>query len=225
MKGPYVACEGIDACGKDTQADMMAELLEQLGYAVVRGSLPDETNPCGALTRGLLGQSLEGVEARARERAMAFQFFAGALWTDARLAAHFEQVPDAAAVWARGILSSIVYQQDVWGVDMLLRMQSTLSVVPDVIFVLDVSADTVSARTRTVEMYDSTRERLETYRGRYLRFFDNRHDSKLFQFGGRFTRLFKIDGERDAAAIHAQVRSLLDTWFRTTYHVEMGVRP
>ena len=70
MRGKIIVLEGIDCCGKETQANLLVEALQKRGFSCVKMSFPDYEAPTGKIIGGpYMGKStispswfLEGVE-------------------------------------------------------------------------------------------------------------------------------------------------------------------
>lgn len=163
----YIILEGIDCCGKDSQADMLAGRLRQLGLGVLRVNEPDDTLPTGQLLRQMLkdGSYVEAHVAMFLADRMAM------LATKVRPALERGEVVISARSW----LSTLVYQQDNWPLDWLIDIHRVLPVKATHLFVLDLPAETAMERKSRRPGHAEYYEKLETQnrnRGRYEALFD-----------------------------------------------------
>ena len=166
--GQYIICEGIDGCGKSTQARLLAERFRQNGYEVLEVSEPYEEREPGRLLRRYL-----------KEKRHPYALFG--LFLAQRFDLLAEVVKPAVAagkivISSRGFPSTFVYQVgDAPGAVTTNAVQfahdpRNLHVTPDHIFVFDLSAETamerIGKRGEGKEIFEKT-ELLEQFRGRY----------------------------------------------------------
>lgn len=177
----YYVFEGIDGCGKDTQADLLTTYLRDkednlpfvtnaegipskpLAKSVLRLNEPNDSLPTGKLLR-------ECLKAGTYPQAHAAMFLAD------RLALHFTRILPSLqnghhVVASRSLLSTLVYQQHQWPLDWLIDMHRMMPTKADTIFVLDVDPevglDRVGKRGLATEYYEDLDFQVQN-RQRYL---------------------------------------------------------
>jgi dTMP kinase len=190
----FVTFEGIDGSGKSTQAELLAEWLEEQGRSVVATREPGGT-PLGERVRELL---LDGD--------------AMAPWSEAALfvAARSELVerviaPALAAgsevVSDRYLDSSLAYQGVARGLGvehvLALNMNAIRGILPDVTFLLLVDVEAAGKRSA------AARDRIEREGDTFLRVVDNAYRQLAEQFP---ERIVTIDGDRHVRDIAEEVR-------------------
>jgi len=170
----YIAFDGPDASGKDTQADLLTEALRRHGHDPLRLNEPDVTLPTGALLRSLIK---DGIYPESH----------AALFLADRLAVqHHRIIPALKAgrpvVSSRCFLSTLVYQQDQYDLDWLFEIHKALPVKLDHLFILDVdpkeAAERLNRRPTAPEYY----ERLDTQTRNRQRYLDLSRDPRMDQF-------------------------------------------
>lgn len=157
--GYYIVIEGIDGCGKDKQADMLAARL----IHPVRVAEPDDSLPTGKLLRQCLKDGTY-VEAHA---AMFLADRMAMLSTKVRPA--LEAGKDVVSV--RSWMSTLVYQQDQWPLNWLMDLHRQLPAKATHLIVLDLDATVALERATKRAGHNEYYERLETLernRNRYL---------------------------------------------------------
>jgi dTMP kinase len=192
----YYIVEGIDGCGKDVQADMLA------GHLIkpVRVAEPDDTLPTGKLLR----QCLKDGTYPEAHAAMFLADRMALLSTKVRPA--LEAGKDV--VSARSWMSTLVYQQDQWPLDWLMDIHRQLPAKATHLIVLDLDAavalERVTKRPGHTEYYE-TLEKQERNRARYLHVAKN---------GGAFLapdgKVGVIDGSGTPDEVHGRVVAWLD---------------
>mgnify|MGYP001607940024 FL=1 len=192
----YVALDGVDGSGKDTQAVLLVDRLRAEGIDVHVAREPDEANPVGVLLRSLL-QSGRHAESHA------------ALFVADRLASSplRRRVLDAGRtiVQVRSLLSTLVYQSRRWPREQLLRMHDGLDLVPDVIVVpvvpVEAAQGHIGARGTPLEVYETGGWLAET-RAKY------RETEPVLRLGAKYDVLVPVvivDGTGTAEEVHARV--------------------
>lgn len=145
----YIVLDGIDGCGKDTQADLLKEVLETVS-PVLRINEPYEKNPVGVILRKLL---------KSGEHQVAHP----PLFLANRLALQYEVIIPAldegfSIISARSFLSTLVYQQEHWSLNDLFSMHEVLPVQPDYLLILDLDPEEalkrVTSRSGEKECYE-----------------------------------------------------------------------
>lgn len=192
----YVAFEGIDGCGKDAQADMLASHFASHGYDVAREREPDDTRPLGQAIRQMLATG-RGMPA------LALLFAA-----DRVLAAPRREAALAASgraiVQIRSFLSTMVYQSERWSRDAMIGMHEGCSVVPEVIVVLlvppAVARARLASRGRPAEVYE-TGAWLDTTAAAYAEW------ARVGELLG--SRIVAVDGVGSRDDVHGRVLAAL----------------
>ena len=174
-KGLYIALEGIDGSGKTTQVEKLAQHFEKLGREVVRTHEPRRDGLIGGLVQSVLNE-----KAKIPEVAIQYLFAA-------QRAVHLEElvIPSlkrgAIIITDRCFWSSIPYglldrfeSGKDENADQLLASLSILSmyhefIVPDMSFVLDVSAETAGERlthkNKHAELYEKKEKLMKVKNG------------------------------------------------------------
>lgn len=193
----YIVFEGIDGCGKDTQADMLTRSFQARGIQTLRLNEPDQDNLIGQLLRHCLQRGLY-VQSHA------------ALFLADRMALLPEKVIPAleagkTVVSSRSFLSTLVYQPENWPLDWLICIHQQLQAKPDVVFILDL--DPKIALKRLVDRsgkpeYYEREDTLERVRERYLRRAEDPAVHNLLAPGGRFE---VVDANGAPAEVHAEI--------------------
>lgn len=158
----YIVFEGIDGCGKDTQADLMVDKLRVKGRSVLRLNEPDDTLETGKLLRQCLR---DGTYMSSH----LFLFLADriALW-DQKIKPALDRGMDV--VCSRSLLSSLVYQQDFWGLDYLHTIHEPFQNRINHVVILDLEPSEGLKRSQNrqghAEVYE-TLNHLTRFRKRY----------------------------------------------------------
>jgi dTMP kinase len=163
----YVIIEGIDGCGKDTQAALLVDQLRREEGEPLLVAEPDEEMVAGKLLRQLL-KSGENVESHA------------GLFLANRTALQTQIVRPAldrgdAVVSVRSFVSTLVYQQENWPLDWLFTIHAVLPARPNLMVLIDVPAEVGLERTLKRPGHAEHYERLETLqrvRTRYVSLFN-----------------------------------------------------
>lgn len=134
----YLIIEGLDASGKDTQADLLLARLERENLNPLRVAEPCESNPFGKLLRHLLSSGEYPESHAALFLADRFALQAGTI------------VPALAAgrpvVSVRSFLSTLVYQQEHWPLEWLLAIHGQMLAKPDMVIWLEISPEVAVER-------------------------------------------------------------------------------
>ena len=187
----FVAFEGIDGCGKDTQAELLREAWRAQGRAVLGWA-----EPARDFVRSLLGTG-EGIDAHAllfaADRLMSAPHLAGALADGYHV------------VQTRSWMSTMVYQRSRWSFRALELMHERLTLWPDVVVVLDVTLDValqrIEARGKPLEVYE-TRKALEPVAEAYAAFVRTK------TYCGR--PIVGVDGQGSPEEVHQRVLHALE---------------
>jgi len=195
---PYVALEGPDGSGKDSQADLLCDWFREQGLDPLRLNEPDATLPTGQLLRQMLK---DGTYVKAH----------AAMFLADRMAMLSERVTPALkagrpVVCARSFLSTLVYQQESWPLDWLFAIHEMLPERPTHIFILDIPPEAGLERTRKraghAEFYEKV-EVLARVRQRYLDIIDS---DRLATMLGPGTDRAVVNADRPIDAIQADLR-------------------
>jgi len=200
VNGAYYVFEGVDGCGKSTQADMLHRALNVDYHVAIRVNEPDEHNPVGRLLRQLL-KSGEHKAAHA------------ALFLADRLVLQNETIAPALSInhtviSSRSFLSTLVYQQENWDLSDLIVMHRILPVKPDYLFVLDMDPEEalkrVDGRVGQRECY----ERLDIQKRNRQRYLDLMDDFRLHEMVSGTVTL--IDGSGTPNEVHQRILGVIN---------------
>lgn len=206
-RGRFIAFEGGEGAGKSTQARLLAAALEQRGLACVVTREPGGTPGAEAIRALLLGLDGEGWHPRAE-----------ALLFAAARSDHVERLIRPAleaGTWVicdRFVDSSRAYQGGAGGLsdaDVLdLHRIGSEGLLPDLTLLVEIAPQTAAARLDARDAGNSDR-----IGGR-----DAAYHAAVAASFARFAaaepaRFARIDGNGDAAAVHAQVLSTLAPLF------------
>lgn len=109
-RGRLFIFEGIDCCGKDTQADLFTARLRETGREVYRCNLPNRATPFGTEIDRLLNDRAMADKPATLKRLLGLAYQADSLDTGVVLEMLLEAGVDVVCV--RYVLSSLVYQRD-----------------------------------------------------------------------------------------------------------------
>lgn len=159
----HIIIDGPDGCGKNSQADLLMQHLQNRGMNPLLVQEPCEDFPTGRLLRQLL---------KSGEYREAFPglFLADRMVLQANV---IKPAIDAGrpVVSVRSYLTSLVYQAEQWPVDWLWDIHKILSVKPTHVVFLDVDPEEASKRmdadNRTREIFEEI-EIQKRVRQRYL---------------------------------------------------------
>lgn len=195
----FVCFEGIDGAGKSTQARMLYQLLHDAGQPVELVADPGTTH-IGKAIRQLLLNSEEPIT----EMAQMLLFSAAR----AELAAYITEklAADVTVICDRWLLSTLVYQGEINGIDnelILSIFRGTSRVVPDLCVLLDL--DPEAAMTRMGAPRDRYERRSQEDRRR-MRSAYKQYASSYPELIGK--KLALINAELPPDCTHAEVYRL-----------------
>lgn len=203
----YIAVEGVDGSGKDTQAYLLAEVLRSKGLSVETVAEPS-TLPTGKLLRELLlsGQHQESHPA---------------LFLADRLALQTEKLaPDLRAgktvISVRSFISTLAYQQENWSLDWLLTLHSRMLVYPSIVILLDVDPTTGLSRVSKRGTYKEVYEKLDVQkrvRQRYLDLLlpDGKNRKKLKKVFPHPSVFAVLDSSLPSEQTHSKILELINS--------------
>lgn len=191
----YIALEGIDGCGKDTQLTLLKEFMEKEGESVLTVAEPDETNSVGQFLRSCLKSG------DFREAHAALFLADRTILTERTVIPALKE--NKVVLSSRSFLSTIVYQQEMWPKEWLEKIHQALPVKPGLIILFDISPylamERMKIRGGTPEVYE-TRETLIRVRKAYLEYAGAHKDEVLV-----------VDASGTPEEVHAEVcRGLSD---------------
>lgn len=199
MRGLYIVVEGIDGCGKDTQADLLYTKLEELGLNPLRVAEPCEDLPTGKLLRQFLASG-EYRKAHA------------ALFLSDRFALQESVIKPALdagrpVISVRSFMSTLVYQQDHWPLDWLYQIHAQMLCKPTDVVLLDVDPavgmERVGKRGQATEIYEKI-EIQERNRERYSDLVKDPRFHRLLTDEGT-PRIHVVDAMRTRAEVHERI--------------------
>lgn len=205
-RGRFIAFEGGEGAGKSTQARMLAAALEAHGIACVVTREPGGTPGAEAIRQLLLGLDGEGWHPRAE-----------ALLFAAARSDHVERLIRPAleagkwVICDRFVDSSRAYQGGAGGLSdsdvLALHRVGSGGLLPDLTLLVEVSPETAAQRTRARDGGDADRigGRDAAYHARVAAAFARFADAEPARFA-------RIDGNRDAEAVHRAVLGALDAF-------------
>lgn len=199
----FITFEGIDCCGKSTQAKLLCERLEESGREVLRLREPGNTPLSEHIREMLLSSQFEGMNARAE--LLLFAASRAQLVAEKILPA-LEQ--NRTVVCDRFHDSTIAYQgygrqlplEDIIHINRI----ATQDVVPDMTFFIDITPEL--AMQRCGDRKESGRDRMEESG---IRFYERVIDGYMrlaYQDGGRF---YVIDGGKSIDEVHEMIWRLV----------------
>ncbi|MCP5388006.1 MAG: dTMP kinase [Novosphingobium sp.] len=205
-RGRFIAFEGGEGAGKSTQAQMLAAALEAREIACVVTREPGGTPGAEAIRQLLLGLDGEGWHPRAE-----------ALLFAAARSDHVERLIRPAleagkwVICDRFVDSSRAYQGGAGGLSdsdvLALHRVGSGGLLPDLTLLVEVSPETAAQRTRARDGGDADRigGRDAAYHARVAAAFARFADAEPARFA-------RIDGNRDAEAVHRAVLGALDAF-------------
>lgn len=205
-RGRFIAFEGGEGAGKSTQAQMLAAALEAREIACVVTREPGGTPGAEAIRQLLLGLDGEGWHPRAE-----------ALLFAAARSDHVERLIRPAleagkwVICDRFVDSSRAYQGGAGGLSdsdvLALHRVGSEGLLPDLTLLVEVSPETAAQRTRARDGGDADRigGRDAAYHARVAAAFARFADAEPARFA-------RIDGNRDAEAVHRAVLGALDAF-------------
>lgn len=161
---PYIVLDGIDGCGKDTQAELLRQHFVDLGENPLVVNEPYTGFDHGRLLRQML-QAGSFIEAHP------------AMFLAARLSLLVRVVQPALkagrpVISCRSFFSTLAYQQENWPLPWLLDLHRQLPVYPDRVVILDLTPEEGMQRIRKREELPEFYERLEVQRRNRQRYLD-----------------------------------------------------
>jgi dTMP kinase len=191
-----IAFEGIDACGKETQAELLTEWLREQGCLVFPESFPRYFTEIGKLIKAYLRDEIELTEEAA---VMLFEVDK----QDFQSVIHFmEEEQCDFIVLDRYVLSNLAFGvAKGLDIDWLRDLQKKIR-KPDITFILDISPETsVQRRSEGRDKYEQDLALLEKARNSYLDL------ASTLQNEGEL--IFVINGERDPEEVQAEIQEVL----------------
>lgn len=188
MGGKLIVFEGIDASGKATQARLLKEKLESLGFKVALFEAPDYSTPVGKLIRKYLKKEIEIPKTcvpllYAADRAQ-FAEKVKRLLEDGYI-----------VIYDRYSYSNVAYQLD-FPPKWLLTLDSLLK-NPDLVIFLDIPVEESLKRKREHDRYEEKKEFLERVRQRYLAMLSGEIETG--------TKWIRIDGVGSIEEVHGRI--------------------
>lgn len=193
----YIVFEGIDGTGKDTQADLLANLL---GPGTLRVSEPDASLPTGNLLRAMLKEG-NYIEAHA------------ALFLADRMAMLSEKVRPALkagndVVSVRSWMSTLVYQQEHWPLAWLKDLHRQLPSKATHLIVLDMDPEIALSRAIARPGHNEFYEKLDVLKRNRKRYLDLASQAEPFlESGGKIVCL---DATGTPEEVHARILMWLE---------------
>ena len=199
-----LALEGIDGSGKSRQADLLvAWWKSNFKTPVLKIEEPDSSLPTGRLLRQLLRDGTLSL-------AHAALFLADRVAIlETKVLPFLNENPEGTVISARCFLSSLVYQQDQWPLDTLIKMHQVLPVKPDGLLILDLdpvlAAQRMSKRAGGPECY----EKLETQTRNRQRYFDLAQDLRVKSLLSSSGKIFLVDASVTVEETHQKIVHVL----------------
>jgi len=195
VRGLFIVLEGIDGCGKSTQARMLARWLRSMGYEVVQTDEPTD-GPIGAFIRKILRG-----EVRVPISAEVNLFAADRMW-------HLGNVilpalrQGKVVISERYVYSSIAYQASRGATVGEILAANRCAMNPDLAVLLDVTPEISARRMRkSLDEFESDGSLQRAVRERYL---------ALVREG----KLVLVDGSCDPKKVQEEVRRLVKPLLR-----------
>jgi len=211
--GRLFVFEGIDCCGKDTQADLFTGYLRAWGRDVFRCNLPDRTGTYGKeIDAWLQPGRFTAYDPDVVKRLVGMLYQCDNVFSSQGIKRRLEQGQDVVLV--RYILSSLVYQRGQYALIPLIR-DNFLALMPwpDATVFIDIpaqeSADRMHSRDpgKGPEFYEGDCEKMQRLRHRYtealveverlgiLRVYEDNFLSKNGRASDYLGHFVRIDGE------------------------------
>ncbi len=194
-KGLLIVFEGIDGCGKSTQAKLAFEYVKSLGYNAV--ALKEYTD-------GHWGRKIRELSIKGRENVTPYQEFE--LFLKDRMEDVEENIKPALEsrkiiILDRYYFSSMAYQGG-RGVDvqMIQKENEKFSPIPDIVFYIKINIDSGLNRISSNRQNQFDDFEKKTFLKKVKHIFDNMN----------FDYLIAIDGDRDINAIQQDIKSHID---------------
>lgn len=199
----FITFEGLDGCGKTTQAKLLAESLEKAGYKVLITREPGGT------------EFAEKIRSIVKDPSIKIDGLTEYLLFASARADHIEKVIKPAlkentiVICDRFIDSSYAYQGYGKNVDLEFINNTNKVIIgdlyPDLTFYIDISPKEAMKR---IEYRNETKDRLETNNlGFFMSVVDGYYD--LLGKDPREERIIKIDGLKTLHDIHFRIRRIV----------------
>jgi dTMP kinase len=196
----YIVLEGIDGCGKDTQARLLDAHFRHRGQIPLVLNEPSKS-PQGLLLRQMLQQGT-------------FTEAHVAMFLADRMTLMVQEVLPALeagrpVISSRSFCSTLVYQQEHWDLEWLYAIHSRLPASPTRVFILDLPVEVSLQRVHrraTQEVYE-TQDILTRVRQRYL---DLAQDPRLQALMAPEGRVHVVDAtDKYPVDVHRCIEELL----------------
>ena len=207
MQGIFITFEGIEGCGKTSQAHLLSQYLEKQGYKIVMTREPGGTPISEAVREVLL--STDFMKMHPRTELLLYL---------ASRAQHVTEVITPALQDGKIIIcdrfedSTFVYQCYVRGIDLqtveAMNHFATGGVSPQITFVLDVDPVEGLARAKSRNQRHARKEdRLER---EALEFHQRVREGYLKRAREYPGRIYVIKSDRDKEAVHKEIREIAE---------------
>lgn len=196
-----ISFEGIDACGKETQAELIALWLAEQGNTVLHEAFPRYDKPIGAVIRKWLDKEIQ-----LSDEAVHMLYEADRQdFTD--LMEYFQSLEtdkDHILVLDRFTLSNLAFgRAKGLDVEWLAKLQEKVP-KPDITFLLDISPETsIKRRSKGRDRHEEDTELLRKTRNAYLQELHDNLVKKSLQ------QVLIIDGEQSVEEVHKQIKEYL----------------
>ena len=191
MSGLFIAFEGIDKSGKDTQVDLLAKYLITSGMDVVTIDFPCYDTPSGQAIEAILS-GIHPLTVDNNPMEVQALYMINRYEQQDRI---IQALMEGKTVIAnRYLYSSMVYGQ-FGGVDTRwMEAAQTAMVQPDITFLLDIDMDTYHKRCQgqTLDSFEEKAEFIEAARKIYLGY-------------GKHLGWFIVDGKNEEPRVHEQI--------------------
>ncbi|MEM4347759.1 MAG: dTMP kinase [Candidatus Altiarchaeota archaeon] len=182
----FIVLEGIDGCGKTTQAKLLSEFLKKNNFDVIMTAEPTE-NEIGKFIREVLS-GLHVVDAKTL-----------ALLFTADRYEHLKKIIEPALKEGKIVISeryyySTIAYQEAQGVSRqwLLELNKFV-IMPDIAIVIDIDPKISSKRVKTQEIFENEKF-LANVRENYMKF---------------DTEVIKIDGEQSKEVVFSEIKDIV----------------
>ena len=183
----FIVLEGIDGCGKTTQAKLLERWLKEKGYDVILTAEP---------TKGKIGGFIRDILAGNRNtdaRTLALLFTADRY-------EHIRNTIKPALNEGKIVISERYYHstityQEAQGVERRWLLEiNKFAIKPDIIIIIDVEPKLGVERTKTQEIFEKE-EFLERVRENYMKFNED---------------VFKVDGEQKIEDVFSEIKKIVE---------------